>query len=194
MTTTALDRAPMALTEDFEVYRDTALEWMAAQTDACRKRKIAVYAYYCTTWDNFLAESHPEWLVIKRDRSNYLPKFDQTPGWTALCLAHAPFVDLMLAHERVHGAALNRPRANQRDLDHQVVEPPRLQARQETHLRPRLHLEHPDRIGPAQHVVDRCLLLRDRVEAGHPSTSAEQGADVAGWLRHGLRPPSWVAG
>ncbi|MEU3847158.1 hypothetical protein AB0E44_09195 [Micrococcus terreus] len=34
MTTTALDRAPMALTGDFEVYRDTALEWMAAQTDA----------------------------------------------------------------------------------------------------------------------------------------------------------------
>ena len=31
--TTALDRAPMALTEDFEVYRDTALEWMAAQTE-----------------------------------------------------------------------------------------------------------------------------------------------------------------
>ena len=31
--TTALDRAPMALTEDFEVYRDAARAWMRQQTE-----------------------------------------------------------------------------------------------------------------------------------------------------------------
>ena len=73
---------------------------LGAQVAACRERKIAVYAYYCTTWDNYLAEHHADWLVVKRDRTNYLPKFDQTPGWTALCLAHDDFVELMLKHTR----------------------------------------------------------------------------------------------
>jgi hypothetical protein len=57
-----------------------------------------VYAYYCTTWDNYLAEHHPEWLVFKHDRSTYLPKFDETPRWTALCLSHEDFVQTMLDH------------------------------------------------------------------------------------------------
>ena len=57
----------------------------------------------------------------------------------------------------VHGAALDGPRPDQRDLDHQVVERPRLQPRQRRHLRPRLHLEHPDRVGALQHLVHRRL-------------------------------------
>ena len=67
-------------------------------------------------------------------------------------------------HVRVHRPALDRPRPDERDLDHEIVEPPRLEARQKPHLRARLHLEDPDRIRPAQHVVDRGLLLRDRIE------------------------------
>ena len=63
--------------------------------------------------------------------------------------------------ERVHGPALDGAGADQRDLDHEVVEPPGLQARQQAHLRARLDLEHADRVGAAQHVVDRLLLLRD---------------------------------
>jgi len=82
------------------VHPGLKIDLLGAQVAACRKRKIAVYAYYCTTWDNYLAERHPEWLVFKRDRTTYLPKFDATPGWTALCLAHAPFVELMVAHTR----------------------------------------------------------------------------------------------
>ena len=70
---------------------------MGAQIAACRTRNIKVYAYYCVTWDHYLAERHPEWLVWKRDRTTYLPKFDQTPGWTALCLANQDFVAQVLA-------------------------------------------------------------------------------------------------
>lgn len=69
---------------------------MGEQVAACRAAGIRVYAYYCTTWDNMLAEQHPEWLVMKEDRTSYLPKFDQTPGWTALCLRNEDFVQLML--------------------------------------------------------------------------------------------------
>ena len=57
----------------------------------------------------------------------------------------------------MHRAALDRARADQRDLDHQVVEHPRLQPRQGGHLRARLHLEHPDGIGALQHLVHRRL-------------------------------------
>lgn len=82
------------------VHPGLKLDLLGAQVEELRRRKIACYAYYCTTWDHYLAEAHPEWLVVKRDRTNYLPKFDQTPGWTALCLAHEKFVQLMLDHTR----------------------------------------------------------------------------------------------
>jgi hypothetical protein len=80
------------------VHRGLKLDLLGAQVAACRKRNIHVRAYYCTTWDNYLAENHPEWLVFKRDRTTYLPAFDATPHWTALCLAHEDFVTLMLSH------------------------------------------------------------------------------------------------
>lgn len=70
---------------------------LGEQVAACRDAGIKVYAYYCVTWDNLLAEEHPDWLVVKRDRTTYLPKFDQTPGWTALCLRNPEFVELCLA-------------------------------------------------------------------------------------------------
>lgn len=82
------------------VHPGLKFDLLGPQVEACRKRNIAVYAYYCTTWDNYLAEKHPEWLAAKRDRSTYLPKFDETPRWTALCLVHEPFVKLMLDHTR----------------------------------------------------------------------------------------------
>lgn len=82
------------------VHPGLAFDLLGAQVNACRRRGIKVYAYYCTTWDNYLAERHPEWLVWKRDRTTYLPKFDETPQWTALCLTNDDFVRLMLDHSR----------------------------------------------------------------------------------------------
>jgi len=82
------------------VHPGLKFDLLGAQVEACRKRRIAVYAYYCTTWDNYLAERHPDWLVYKRDRTTYLPKFNETPRWTALCIAQEGFVKLMEAHTR----------------------------------------------------------------------------------------------
>jgi hypothetical protein len=82
------------------VHPGLSFDLLGAQVKACRERKIAVYAYYCTTWDHHLAKTHPEWLVIKRDGSNYLPKAGETPGWTALCLAHDAYLKLMDEHTR----------------------------------------------------------------------------------------------
>jgi hypothetical protein len=82
------------------VHPGLSFDLLGAQVEACRKRKIQVSAYYCTTWDNYLAEKHPEWLVQKRDRTTYLPKFNETPRWTALCIAYEDFVQLMVDHTR----------------------------------------------------------------------------------------------
>lgn len=76
------------------------VDLLGSQVEACHRRGIRVSAYYCTTWDNYLAEHHPEWLVFTRERMTYLPRFNETPGFTALCLAHDDFVELMLAHSR----------------------------------------------------------------------------------------------
>ena len=59
---------------------------------------------------------------------------------------------------RVHRAALDRPGSNEGHLDHQVIEPSRLQPRQGRHLGPRLDLEHPDGVRPAEHRVNLVLL------------------------------------
>jgi hypothetical protein len=82
------------------VHPGLRFDLLGKQIEACHKRGINVSAYYCVTWDNQLAEQHPEWLVWKRDRTTYLPKFDQTPGWTALCLSNADFVQVVLDHSR----------------------------------------------------------------------------------------------
>ncbi len=54
----------------------------------------------------------------------------------------------------MHHVALDRARAHDRNLDHQVVEILRLQSRQHRHLRAALDLEHADRVGARQHRVD----------------------------------------
>jgi hypothetical protein len=82
------------------VHPGLAFDLLGEQVKACRARKIAVYAYYCTTWDHHLANTHKDWLVTTRAGGNYLPKAGQTPGWTALCLAHEPFCQLMDEHTR----------------------------------------------------------------------------------------------
>ena len=74
-------------------------------------------------------------------------------------------VAVLAPHVGVHRAALDRARPDQRDLDHQVVELSRPQSRQGSHLGARLDLEHPDRVGLAEHLVDAGILLRNRVQA-----------------------------
>ena len=64
----------------------------------------------------------------------------------------------------MHHVALDRARPHDRDFDDQIVETPRLQPRQHRHLRAALDLEHADRIGARQHVVDRRIVLRHRGE------------------------------
>jgi hypothetical protein len=80
------------------VHPGLGFDLLGAQVEECRRRNIAVYAYYCTCWDHYLAERHPEWLQVTRERTTYLPKFNEPPGWTGLCLAHKDFVQLMLDH------------------------------------------------------------------------------------------------
>lgn len=80
------------------VHPGLSFDLLGEQVKACHKRNIAVYAYYCTAWDHYLADTHPEWNMRKRDGSDYRPKVGKTPGWTALCLGNKDFVDLVANH------------------------------------------------------------------------------------------------
>jgi hypothetical protein len=80
------------------VHPGLSFDLLGEQVKACRERNIAVYAYYCTAWDNYLADTHPEWNMKRKDGSDWRPKAGETPGWTALCLGNKDFVDLMASH------------------------------------------------------------------------------------------------
>jgi hypothetical protein len=80
------------------VHPGLSFDLLGEQVKACRERNIAVYAYYCTAWDNYLADTHPEWNMKRKDGTDWRPKAGETPGWTALCLGNKDFVDLMASH------------------------------------------------------------------------------------------------
>ena len=61
---------------------------------------------------------------------------------------------------RMHHLPDDRPGPDDRHLHDDVVERVGLQPRQRRHLRARLDLEHADRVGLAQHPVDRRIVLR----------------------------------
>ncbi len=87
----------------------------------------------------------------------------------------------------MHHVALDRPRPHDRDLDDEIVEALRLQSRQHRHLRAALDLEHADRIGARQHVVDggivgrqrgqRIILAVMRLQKIEPAAQAAQHAE-----------------
>ena len=61
----------------------------------------------------------------------------------------------------MHHVALDRAGPDDRHLDDEVVEGPRLDARQHRHLRPALDLEGAERVGLADHRVGARVLRRD---------------------------------
>ena len=81
----------------------------------------------------------------------------------------------------MHHAALDRAGADDRDLDHEIVEIGGFQPRQHRLLRARLDLEHADRVGALAHRVDlgilgRNVLHRQRAPA-QPRDHVEAAAD-----------------
>lgn len=56
--------------------------------EACRAADVKIYPYYSYAWDEYLADLHPEWLVVKRDRTTYQTPFDEESFLTAICLTH----------------------------------------------------------------------------------------------------------
>src|SRR3546814_15515527 len=64
---------------------------------------------------------------------------------------------------------LDRPGADDRDLDHQVVEAFGLDARQHRHLRPALDLEDAQRIGLLYHAIDGGIII---LHVGHAALDA----------------------
>ena len=66
--------------------------------------------------------------------------------------------------KRMHHLPDDGPRTNDRDLDDDVVEGGRLEARKRRHLRARFDLEDADRVGFAQHSIDERIFGRQMRE------------------------------
>ena len=109
---------------------------------------------------------------------------------SACCSAVAGVVHrlraLAPAQVGVHHAALDGAGAHDGDLDHQVVEAARLQARQHAHLRAALDLEHAHGVGGADHVVGGGVVAGDVLHAevhapprAHQRQAAADGAEHA---------------
>ena len=96
--------------------------------------------------------------------------------------------DLLLAPAAadvgVDGVALNGPGPDEGHLDRQVVEAARLHPGQGPHLGPALDLEDPDRVGPAQEVVDLVLLGQLGQVDGDPVELAHQVDHAVQRLEH----------
>ena len=85
----------------------------------------------------------------------------------------ARVVDLLQAHAAtqigMHHVALDGAGPDDRDLDDEIVEFPRFQARQHRHLGARFDLEDAQRIGAADHVVDAGIFLFHRRQRDRPA-------------------------
>ncbi len=73
------------------------------------------------------------------------------------------------AQIRVDHVALDRPGPHNRDLDHEVIEAPRLHARQHAHLRAALDLEGAERVRLLDHGVDVGVIV---LQVGQPDPDA----------------------
>jgi hypothetical protein len=65
---------------------------------------------------------------------------------------------------RMHHLPDDGSRPDDGDLDHEIVEARRLQPRQRRHLRPRLDLEHADRVRLLQHPIDAGIVGHEMCE------------------------------
>ena len=74
---------------------------------------------------------------------------------------------------------LDRAGAHDGDFDHQIVQAARLHARQHGHLRAAFDLERADRIGVADHVIGRPVILRDIGHVPVQATMFRQQVEAA---------------
>ncbi len=61
------------------MHPNLSFDLLGKQVEALRKRKIQVLAYYMTTLNPQLAETHPEWLNVPRSPASPASKSGQTP-------------------------------------------------------------------------------------------------------------------
>jgi hypothetical protein len=97
------------------------------------------------------------------------------------------FETVAAPQERMDHIALDRAGPNDRHLHDDVVEAPRLEAREHRHLRARLDLEDADRVRALQHRVRFRVVGRDRVERERGSfgiTAPVEGERVAQQRQH----------
>ncbi|MFW5415693.1 beta-galactosidase trimerization domain-containing protein [Nocardiopsis sp. CNT-189] len=71
---------------------------LVRQVEACKAAGIRVQAIYPVWADEYLAERHPEWLLMRRDRTTGAPPVGETPTMTQMCISHPGVLDTALQH------------------------------------------------------------------------------------------------
>jgi hypothetical protein len=71
---------------------------LVRQVQACKAAGIRVQAIYPFWADEYLAEQHPEWLVMRRDRTTDLPAVGEPPNMTQICISHPGLLEVALQH------------------------------------------------------------------------------------------------
>lgn len=70
---------------------------LTEQIEACHRRDIRVPIYTTVQWDQFSAETHPEWLAISADgRVQGTPPYEA--GFYRNLLVNSPYIDFLKAH------------------------------------------------------------------------------------------------
>ena len=120
---------------------------------------------------------HADRLLLKEQHAQRLAQHRLQAG---MQIAHRLLAGAA-AQVGMHRATLDRPRPHDGDLDGDVLEAERLEARQHLLLGAALHLESADGVGLVQHAVDGGVVERQRVEVGHGIAGT---GDVAQRLAH----------
>ncbi len=85
----------------------------------------------------------------------------------------------------MHHLGLDRARADEGNLDHQVGEAARLEPGNHVRLGPAFHLEDPHRLSPAEHIVHLRVIPWERVQSGPlPRPSFDHGHGVLDGGQH----------
>lgn len=68
-------------------------DFFGGMIEACHQRDISVIAYYSVSWDEYVAERHPEWIVRKSDGTQDTDEY----RWKTLCI-NSPYRDIVKSH------------------------------------------------------------------------------------------------
>jgi hypothetical protein len=69
------------------------IDFFGGMIKACHARNIDVIAYYSVSWDEYISERHPEWIVVDSNKRQDTEEF----RWKTLCI-NSPYREIVKNH------------------------------------------------------------------------------------------------